>query len=66
MDEEEGAQSFDQEEYRKAMEALRKGFMSPNNLQGMNFDAPYNKPTALPYARAGAVSRPLGLAKNRL
>ena len=63
MGEEEGAQAFDQDEYRNAMEALRRGFMSPNDLQGMQFDAPYVS-NAPPSARATAVTSRLGLAKN--
>ena len=38
MEEEEGAETFDQEEYRRAMAALRQGQMGPGDLQGMTFD----------------------------
>ena len=33
-----GAETFDQDEYRKTMEALKRGFMTPNDLHGMDVD----------------------------
>ena len=37
-EDEAGADTFDQEEYRRAMAALRKGRMLPDDLKGMQFD----------------------------
>ena len=37
-EEEEGAETFDQEEYRRAMAALRQGKMAADDLKGMQFD----------------------------
>ena len=39
MEEEEGAEKFDQDEYKRAMAALRQGRMAPDDLRGMQFDA---------------------------
>ena len=37
-EDEEGADKFDQEEYRRAMAALRQGRMLPDDLKGIQFD----------------------------
>lgn len=34
-----GAERFDQDEYRRTMDALKRGFMSPDDLRGMELDA---------------------------
>jgi len=36
---EDGAEGFDQEEYKRAMKSLRKGRMLPSDLDGMDYDA---------------------------
>ena len=38
MGDEEGAETFDQEEYKRAMAGLRKGRMLPKDLDGMEHD----------------------------
>ena len=38
MEDEEGTEKFDQDEYKRAMAALRQGRMAPDDLRGMQFD----------------------------
>jgi len=50
-----GAERFDQDEYRRTMDALQRGFMSPDDLRGMELDA--HAATALHADRADGLSR---------
>jgi len=39
VEREEGADAFDEDEYKRAMAALRKGRMAPGDLRGMEYEA---------------------------